>query len=223
VRSLVKKVSVRNRQIIGQVRIGSDCIRIARSNHSFHAFLNGPMIMESKSEKEFVSKTFPILAMIVGNLCKEPKGGSESVLIYKKFGSYAGMLNDFIQELKKNLENTETTVLELKPDEMSENTPAEVKIAGNSDIYYGLNSYKKDLGIFSDTVSSAKSLSGVLLRTKFPKSMWGGKEVQGVLTGVKTGMEKLSGKMEDFEASLERSDEDIRKEEFAQERVKWLR
>jgi hypothetical protein len=92
-------------------------------------------------------------------------------------------------------------VLEEKPDEREENTSLENAVCAED-----LSMYREGLKSFSETFEDAMESSVILLRTVFPRTMWGAKELKSSLSKMKTASAEIYNDKEKFEIAVEQSD-----------------
>ena len=184
--------------LIGQIKVGCNFINIVFDGNKHSSFLNGSKILEANSKSEFLN-SIPIVSLINSSLCDESE--HEVNLYFKKAETYSGMMGDLSNELSKS-DKIKKVVLKRKPSEHEYNKPVQAKKWAS----LGLREYQRNLKSFSENMESSRSMSSILLKTQFPQTMWGGKEVTEVLSNIGKEKNAVDLLMENFDGAIERSD-----------------
>jgi methyl-accepting chemotaxis protein len=181
------------------MKIGSDTINISKNGKHFYTLLNRRSVFESKSEKDLINRTSPVISALLKTLCKQ--GNIKEIQIAKK-KDYREMLDMTMKGISDNLGNVEVSVLEMVPDEIEDNSPAEVRTANFKD----LQSVNENFLSISENIENLKHVSSILLKTNLPKDMWGSKEVTSVFNSVKSNMDSMSDSLEHAGTCAEKSE-----------------
>lgn len=185
---------------IGIVEAGPHTIGINGGGRKVFGLLDGRRLTESKSSKEFLEKAAPVLAMIMSNLIQK----DEAIRVSAKRKD-SSLLNQVLDSIRKEKEKAEVFVLEIKPDEITENKPKEIKASNRDEILSSMIRYADDLGKFEEAVKETHHMAEILLKTNLPMTMWGGREVANVLSSVKSDLEEMSPYVKRFEYLKESS------------------
>jgi hypothetical protein len=177
--------------------VGPHNIKISKVGRYFYSLLDNRTILGAKSEKEVMEKTLPVLAILIKSLCKNAN--------IKTIKYANNNLDSILQYIKKNLEPAEIFVLEMKPDEITDNKPPVDTPTITANI---LNSYKESLKKFGETVENIHHSSDILLKTHLAKDLWGNKGVTEVFNSIKADIAPLN--YDDFESNLEHSENHIK-------------
>jgi hypothetical protein len=138
----------------------------------------------------------PVAGMLMISACTVPNAR------IKVMGNNSDFLSRLIDTISKS-DKVKVEVLESKPDESQENSPKEEPTQGV------LSFYREKVKDFSKSIDEAFSLSGVLLKTKLPRTMWGAKDVEKVLTKIRANSEDILSQKESFEIAAEQTEHKI--------------
>jgi len=185
------------------MKVGSDTVDISRNGKHFYTLLNRRAVLESKSEKDLINRTSPVIASFLKTLCKQ---NNLKEIIVAKEKNYKEMLDIIIKDISDNLNGAEISVLKMVPDEMQENSPVEFRTAN----FKEMSKVCEALSSISENIENTKHIASILLRTNLPKDMWGGKEVTSVFHGAKNSMEEMADSLESVEGCIEQSDNFLR-------------
>jgi hypothetical protein len=176
------------------VRISSEKDRFdITKDKTLHCFFNSNAVIGAKINDD---SFWPITGLLVRATIRP---GTEVIIkAEKNFSDFVTTLMDTINKSKQE----KVKVLEEKPDEMTENSPAEEYHITAEEI----NSYREQLKNFSETFEDAIESSAILLRTSFPKTMWGAKELKSSLSKMKVASSEIESTKEVFEGAVEQSD-----------------
>lgn len=180
---------------LGALHIGSDTLYFRRTNSRYDGILNGCLLTESDTSKRFLSKSVPVLSLIAVNLSKNCS--------IKGWKTADSLLDPLLDEIKKHTEDVEVQVLDAAPDEITENTPKEMKTA---EIFKGVAEYRSSLDGFKEVLLDTRRQAEILLRTKLPSTMWGEKKVTAVLSSVKAELLPIGQWENDLDALMESSE-----------------
>jgi hypothetical protein len=159
----------------------------------FHCFFNGNAVLSSKSTDEYFGS---VVGMLVRSSIQVPN----APIVIKAENTFSDQIKSIIDMINKSKQE-KINVLEEKPDELMENKPSEYPMRAES-----INKYQENLKSFTETYEDAVNLSEVLLKTSFPKTMWGAKELNGCLSKMKTASAELVSNIEIFETAAEQTD-----------------
>lgn len=173
----------------GILEINQDNILISRYKRHILSYLNNSRLTESKSSKNFITKSMPVLSMLINELA--PKR------INLKQSNENNMLNQLVDVLNRNKNDLEVFVLKLKPDEIVQNKPRQIQAAYNG-LPSRIDGYQEDILKISENIKDIKHLSNILLGTTLPKTMWGAKEVQKVLSNMQDENQNINIDKIDF-------------------------
>jgi len=173
--------------------IGQDTIGISKTGKSYYSSLNSRNLFVSKSDKDLLERTVPVLSLVAGMLCK--RNGLKPSSVRK-----ASSLDPLIKNIDRNLKPVSVLVLDAKPDETQENTPVDASLPGK------LKAYVHFVKNVAANIDQLNHLSQILLRTDIKKSMWGSKDVLVVLHNVRTAVNRVGEFSEEYDKSVERSD-----------------
>ena len=193
-------------QVFCRIKVGATNLDFRSYKNHFYPVLNGSQLYEPKTQANFTENILPIAGILTATLVK--KAESSSQILYEEASPYAGMLNQFVQNLEKDL-GVKVQVLTVVPDEIQNNYPNDfIKLAKSNP---GLIAeYRNTILAASRNVQDCVELAEALLNTNFPKTMWGVQGVQKVLAKVGDGLEKMAPALEQLEASVEHSDTRLR-------------
>ena len=202
---MINKIGICNSegQTLCWMKAGTDRIDISRNGKHFYTLLNRRAVLESKSEKDLITRTSPVISTFLKTLCKQ--GNLKEVTIIKG-KDYKEMLDTIIKNISDNLGNAEISVLQMVPDEMQENTPAETRAANFKD----MSNICENFSSISENVENLKHIASILLRTNLPKDIWGSKEVVSVFHETKNSMDSMNDSFEYLEGCIEQSDSILR-------------
>jgi hypothetical protein len=182
--------------------VGKPVIRISSEKDRFdimkdktlHCFFNSNAVIDAKvSDESF----WPITGLLVRSAIRRPN--TEIVIKAEKtFSDFVTTLMDAINKSKQE----KVRVLEEKPDELTENSaPEEFPVNAEK-----VDAYREQLKNFTETFEDAVESSAVLLKTSFPKTMWGAKELKSNLSKMKVASSEVESTKEIFEGAAEQSD-----------------
>jgi hypothetical protein len=188
--------------VLGLFRVGSTTVSISKIGKSFYSLIDNRAILANKSEKEFVSKSIPIIALIINSL---KRTAQVDALRWKPLDkNYTSLIDQTLKAIKDDPVPAKLFVLESKPDEIQDNfSPVE---ASGKSMDKGLEEYKFSLKKFGETIEAVNHGAGVLLRTNLEKNMWGSKKVMATLGDIKADMAVVAEESEVIENCIERSD-----------------
>jgi archaellum component FlaC len=179
--------------ILCSIKIGNDLVNISKNGRHFLTLLNKRAVLESKSEKDMINRTLPVLSIFIKSLCKQ--SGIKNITA-SKGNNYQKMLDSIINNVSKNLYDSEVAVLETVPDEITDNIPSER--TANNDIC-------KSLSDISENIEGVVRNASTLLKTNLPKNMWGGREVTAIFQNTKNSLNDMSEKLEYIEECIEKT------------------
>lgn len=188
-----------------ELKIGSDRIGISKVGRLFGSLLNCRTILTADSKKEFCAKSSPVLALVVKELVK--KAQVNSIQGYSKGPKdTTDMVDETIENIKKNIVPVEVTMLKTVPDEIEENSPP-VEARFNVAKFEG---YCRDMEDINANLMGIRQTSGTLLKTSLAPKMWGAKEVMKVINEMNFDKEEISNGFEQLEARMEHSGDQVR-------------
>jgi len=188
--------------VLGLFRVGSTTVQISKIGKGFYSLINNRVVLANKSEKEFISKSIPIIALIVNSL---KRTAQTDALRWKPLDkNYTSLIDQTLKAINDNSAPVKLFVLESKPDENQDNF-SPVEASGNG-MDRGLEEYKSSLKKFGETIEAVTHGAGILLRTNLEKNMWGSKEVMAMLSSIKVNMAVVGEESEVIENCIERSD-----------------
>jgi len=190
--------------ILGEFRVGSSSLQLSKIGKCFYALIDKRVILSAKSEKELISQGLPVVAHIIKSMLKT--AGIDEMRWKPLDKNYTGLFDQTLKSISENMRPAEVFVLELKPDEIQDNTTVD---ASGRNLNACLEDYKDSLKKFAETIDCVRHGSEILLRTNLDKNMWGSKEVMAVLNDIKTDMTSLSGNYEKIESCFEHSGDHI--------------
>lgn len=188
-------------RVIGSIDIGNHSIGINGAGHKVFGMLDDRRLTESKSSKEFLNKASPILSMVMSNLIPT----DEVIRISARKSQDNDLMEAVLDSIQRNKDNAKVFVLEMKPDEITENKPKQVQAYSRLQTVGSMSQYAQDLRNFTDAMTETRHMSEILLRTNLPSTMWGGKEVGNILSSVKSDMEMMDSDLNRFEIITENS------------------
>lgn len=180
---------------LGALYIGHDTLYFRRAYNRYEGVLNGCSLTESDTSKKFSSRSGPVLSLIAVNLGKNCG--------IKGWKTADTLLDPLLDEIKKHTEDVEVQVLDAAPDEITENTPKEMKTA---EIINGVAEYRNSLDGFKEVLIDTRRQAEILLRTKLPSTMWGEKKVTSVLSSIKSELSDIGSWENDLEIVIESSE-----------------
>jgi len=177
-----------------KVSSGKDRFEVSKDK-MMRCFFNRNTILDAKINDD----TFgPIVGLLVRSSIQRPN----TEILIKAEKSFADFVKTIIDTVNKSKQE-KIQILEEKPDEMTENGPSEYPQALCAE---NIEMYREQLKNFSETFEDAIESSNVLLKTSFPKTMWGAKELKGSLSKMRTASYEISNGKETFEGAAEQSD-----------------
>lgn len=182
-------------RIFGALNIGKDTLSFRRTDNRYDGLLNGRLLTESDTQKKFSLKAAPVLTLVASSL-----GKNCGIRGWKTSDS---LLDSLLDAIKKNVNDVEIQVLDAAPDEITDNSPKEMKTA---DIINGVSDYRDSLEAFKDILVDTRRQADVLLRTKLPSTMWGEKKVATILSSIKLELPEARQWENDLEATIESSE-----------------
>ena len=203
---MMNKIGICNSegQTLCTIKTGTNNVNISRNGRYFYALLNKRAVLEACSEKDAINRTTPVISTLIVALCK--KGNTKQVSINNNGKNYREMIDNMVKQISDNLRGVEISVLETVPDEIEDNSPAEVRTASLS----GISVMKKEFPVISETIGNIRHISEILLKTNLSKNVWGVKEASVVLHDTKHNLEKMSDSFESFDKSIEHMDDSLR-------------
>ena len=181
---------------IAQIFCGKDRFDVVDAKAP-KCFLNGIDVIGAKAGG--LERFSSIVGMLVTSACVAPK----TEVVVKRNPSFSDFLSGLVDTLTKS-DQVKVNVLEMKPDENSDNTPKEASFDIRS-----LDEFREGLKTYANCFDDTVNLSGVLLKTKLPRSITGFKELHRILSDTKTASEELSTKREQYEIASEQLDNRI--------------
>jgi hypothetical protein len=181
--------------MLGALHIGPDTLYFRRTDNRYDGMLNGCSLTESDTLKKFSSRSIPVLSLIAINLGKN--------FGIKGWKTADSLLDPLLDEIKKHVVDVEVQVLDAAPDEITDNTPKEMKTAK---ILNGVAEYRNSLDGFKEVLIDTRRQAEILLKTKLPSSMWGEKKVAVVLSSVKAELLPIGQWENDLDIIMESSD-----------------
>jgi archaellum component FlaC len=188
-----------------ELKIGSNRIEISKVGRLINTLLNCRTILTAESKKDFSAKSSPVLALIAKELVK--KAQVNSIQGYSKGPKdTTDMVDETIEDIKKNIVPVEITMLKTVPDENEENNPP-VEARFNTAKFEG---YCRDMEEINTNLVGIRQTSGTLLKTSLAPKMWGAKEVMKVLNDMNSDKEEIGNGFEQLEARMEHSEDQVR-------------
>jgi archaellum component FlaC len=188
-----------------ELKIGSNRIEISKVGRLINTLLNCRTILTAESKKDFSAKSSPVLALIVKDMVK--KAQVNSIQGYSKgTKDTTDMVDETIENIKKNIVPVEITMLKTVPDEIEENDPP-VEARFNIAKFEG---YCRDMEEINTNLMGIRQTSGTLLKTSLAPKMWGAKEVMKVINVMNTDKEEIENGFEQIEARMEHSGNQVR-------------
>jgi len=174
-----------------RIKAGGLLVEVSKSGHRYLSSINGRTMVISKSDKEMTDKGIPVLGTLIKSVAV--KGSTVRVA-----SNGTGIMDSLVTYVKDNLEPAEVFVLDIKPDEMQENSPSET-----ASLHDCLAAYHAHLTETTRNIEEASHLAGVLLKANLDKDMWGTKDVKAALNGVRADLVSLN--TETLEPCIEKS------------------
>jgi hypothetical protein len=188
-----------------EFKIGLDKIGISKVGRQLNTLLNRRTILTAESKKDFSTKSSPVLALVARELVK--KAQASSIQGYsKKAKDTTDMVDETIENIKKNIVPVEITMLKTVPDEIEENDPP-VEARFNIAKFEG---YCRDMEEINTNLIGIRQTSGTLLKTNLAPKMWGAKEVMKVINEMNTDKEEIENGFEQIEARMEHAEDQVR-------------
>lgn len=152
--------------------------------------------LTSSTPSKFL-KACPVLCRIA-----VPEIGTGTVKIWKS--SKAGKpVDDFLKVMEKS-RGVKVRVLEEQPDEQVENSPRECH--ASHELFKDIQFYREGIASTAESVGEARDLSGILIQTRLPDTMWGIKEVKKALAEVQSDAEMIKDNIDQLEIAVETSE-----------------
>lgn len=184
---------------LGMVKIGPDTVGVYGCNQAVYGLINDSRILEAESSKKFAKRSVPVLSMVISQMSKEVP-----MEIVKKVSPQKNVFDFLLDTIKDNQKGTEMVMRDMVPDEISENSPREMKASEN--LVKGVVSYKEYLRGVSSSVAEMMDLGKILLRTHIMPTVWGSKQIMASLNESRTGLGTLSSDLGGLEAIMEGSE-----------------
>jgi hypothetical protein len=177
-----------------RMKIGSDILQLSRNSKTLYVLLNNRTILSSKSEKDFMAESIPVIVPIIKSMTKKAGLDSMHWLPTTNIKKDNKMISDSLDYIQNNLKPAEVFVLQIAPDEIQDQQPKDASV--RPDLVDRLSEYQSDLKMFENTIGNICCASEILLRTNLEKKMWGSKEIMDIISQAQSNMIKAS---EDFE------------------------
>lgn len=191
--------------VLCHIKCGSDNLHISRNGRHYYSSLNNRALIASKSEKDLLNKGIPVLTAILKSVCIKNAGIEQLKWLpttdIKKDNQ---MISDAMKYVTQNLKPVGLMVLDTVQDEIAGQPCKEATQRPNA--IKGLQSYRDSLKEFGDNINSIKESSSVLLKTILAKTMWGSKDVMGIINEGKDSMASMAKDFDDIEVCVEQSD-----------------
>jgi len=187
-----------NGKLVGKIGNGQDFIGLHIDGRSFYSTVNGCRVTESNTRRKFMDHAVPVVALAAVEICKQ-----NPVLVWKTDRDQ-GAMDEIRKHLDGKIDDAKVTVLTLPPDEQQDSGPREMKASVPN-----LQGYRDSLPDFAEPVNKCRELADGLLRTNIPKTMWGGKKIQGYLNGIRADLDGLQGDFDRFDATVEHSERNL--------------
>jgi len=192
--------------VLGEFKAGSVSIQLSKIGKSFYFLVDGRAVLSARSEKDLVANAIPVVAQAVKSLMKSAQ---EDDLRWKPIDkNYSRLMDQTLKAISENMKPAEMFVLELKPDEIKDNST--VDASEKPSIVDSLDDYRVSLKKFAQTIEAVNHGSSILLRTELDKGMWGSRDVMAILGEIKSEMAGLSEASESLDACFEQSDRQAR-------------
>lgn len=186
---------------LGSVGIGDHTIGINGAGHKVFGMLDERRLTESRSPQEFLKKAAPVLGMVMSNFVPT----DEMIRVSAKQAPGNELMDTILDSIRRDKENAKIFVLQIKPDEITQNKPKQVQAYNKLQTVSSMAQYSEDLKNFQEAFDETRQMSDILLKTSLPSTMWGGKEVGNILSNVKTDMDEISRDLDQFEILVENS------------------
>jgi len=145
--------------------------------------------MVTKSGKSYFRQALPVTLELL-----RLAGGKEI-----RIASGKKKIEEIQRAIEDNAQQAGQTLLEMKPDEIQDNTPAVLPV----NVIRAMETH--DHMIATGNLESVRHLAGVMLKTSFDRAMWGSKEVSAVFNDIRTGMREVETDIGPLELSMEKS------------------
>jgi hypothetical protein len=194
--------------IFCKFKIADDRVQLSRNGKYYYALLNNRTVLSSRTEKEFLSDSIPVLLLMMNGMMKRAGVDSLHWLPTTNIKKDNKMISDSLDFIRKNRKPAETFVLQIVPDEIQDQQPKEASVRSPK---YGdrISGYWSDLGVFGSTIENIKQASEILLRTNLEKKMWGARDVMNIITASKAKMNRMAENFERSESIIEHSEHQI--------------
>jgi len=189
-------------KLLADFKVGKNSLSVTKEGRYLFASLNGIILAGPMTNKEYI-RAVPVISHILGNLTKKNKGVNAHL-------ASDSAVDEILKVIRDNHKDVEILMLELKPDEQTENTPREVNGSKKSEFMTTLSDYDKLMRSFSANTDEVCSLSSSLLRTVFPDTMCGSKTIKSILSSIIADLDRSADTIEDMEGSLERVPQKVR-------------
>lgn len=180
--------------VVCRMAVGPVVIKVSKAGRQYYSLLNNRIIAEAKSEKEFSTRSLPLLATVIKSLCKN------HLVRTVKYAS-TNKIEDILKYIRERSEPAEIQVLESKPDEITDNKPP----VDQQSLSASIRRYRSQLPELQDNFDNMNHVSKILLRTNLSKDVWGHEEINDLLTTTRKRMANLSEDAEKIDFSIEAS------------------
>lgn len=178
-------------QRIAQIKCDRDNFDVTLNDKYAQCFYNRIEVMGSKDLATFA----PVVGVLVSSACRYP----DTKIGVKVDPVHTDFLKNLVDSISKS-DQARVKILELKPDEISDNKPLEAKVDLNK-----LHDYRDNTRMFFACFDDALSLSDVLLSTKLPKSATSFKEIEKTMAKLKMASSELNEKRDAYEMASEQT------------------
>jgi len=188
-RHLIRKLTASTMEISGQIKVGNDSVNVVSDGPRYHCMLNGYDVV-SGDDGSFTT----VVSDLVSRMFKQSK--PRSVVVLR--GPSEDQMQAVVERLKKELGEGKVSVKGLNGDGAKVVEPAELKL----DDALNMDALSHNVGVLADKVATvasavfqANDAAMMLTRKKIVESMWGAKEMQGILDGVRLKVDAGSPSM----------------------------
>lgn len=185
-------------------KAGKDVFSISKIGKTSYILLNGRAVLSAQTDKEFMASTVPVFIHI---LKQNLKTANIDDLYWKPYNKTLN-LSKLIETVSNNLKPAGVFVLEMKPDEITDNKPVQ---ASTENFLDKLKTYYDCLSKFGETIDKVHHNSCVLLKTNLDRTVWGSKIIMPVFSAMKTAMDGVAEDLPVIEGSVEQSRNNLNK------------
>jgi hypothetical protein len=191
---LFKKLAASTSEVVGYTLLGDKSFSIAKKSGSIKGFLNGYEVYAISDRDPRLKEACVVFASVINNVFKN--SGEDKIRLYKSEwkcskGASVNLLEEVVPSLN-DCTGKGVVVVKSKPEEERD---ISIKACPGfsvdncvslEDLSKNLNVLKRKILEYSEDFDKALDVAETFTRRKLKGSMWGAKEMQSILDGLRT-------------------------------------